>query len=246
MGRYGGEDHPCPVAPAAGRASALGRGRAGRGRPHRGLRAPAAAVDGGHRGRRLPRPAGGVPDQPGPVRHGGGRAGAPGRPGGPAARPAAGPGGQRGRGRPGPAGPPAGPRRGRPLAAGPGGGGAVPLVRPPLAGQGRPRARAGPAGRAGRRHRPGRPVRQLGLRLVDRRLDGRPGRGPGRRRPVGPGRPRRPRPRARGGRPGAPAWPGCCRWPGSGRRCSCTPWSGRTSAGRRCSAAAPRRRCSCW
>src|SRR5918992_1095081 len=74
VGRYGGEDHSCPVAPTVGRASPLGHGRAGRRGPHRGARAPAAAADGGDRGRRLPRPAGGAPDRPGPVRHGGGRA----------------------------------------------------------------------------------------------------------------------------------------------------------------------------
>jgi hypothetical protein len=38
----------------------------------------------------------------------------------------------------------------------------------------------------------------------------------------------------------------CCRWRGSARRCSCTGWSGRTSAGRRCSAGSPRRGRSCW
>src|SRR4029453_5773998 len=88
-------------------------------------RPPAAAADGLDRGRRLPRPAGRVPGQPGPVRRLRGRARVPGRARGPSARAGPGPGGQRGRGRPGPPGPPARPGRDRPLAAGPGGGGAV-------------------------------------------------------------------------------------------------------------------------
>ena len=37
----------------------------------------------------------------------------------------------------------------------------------------------------------------------------------------------------------AAGWRRCCRWSGSARRCSCTSWPGRTSAGRRSWAAAP-------
>jgi hypothetical protein len=48
------------------------------------------------------------------------------------------------------------------------------------------------------------------------------------------------------GRPAGAAAGPACRWPGSGRRCSCTRSSGRTWAGRRRWAAAPRRRRSGW
>jgi hypothetical protein len=55
---------------------------------------------------------------------------------------------------------------------------------------------------------------------------------------------RLPGPTGRGAR--TAGWRPCCPWPGSARRCSCTPWSGRTWAGRRCWEAAPRCRRSAW
>src|SRR4029453_16899504 len=136
VGRYAGDDPPSLVTSPFGRVRALGPGRAGPSRPHRRVRPPAAPADGVDGGERVPRPAGSAPGRPGPVRPGGGRAGVPGPAGRPAARPAGPPGGQRGRGRARRAGPAAGARRGGPPAAGRAGGGAVPVVRPGLAGQG--------------------------------------------------------------------------------------------------------------